>query len=234
MRKLDPACKFLGLVAMTLVLAFWHHPVLNLAVFALSMVCILCSGVSAKKLLLFLLPILLAALGMFVTGYRFSAGGGMPVNEAMLAVESSRFWNGMTLASRVLMFAGMGYLFALTTDRIPMVRSFQRRFHLPQIFAYGLLAAWGVFPQMMREYRRTRAAFRARGIRVFPVSPALLKPLLVKSVRWSEELAVAMESKGFDGHQKRSEFEPMNMRPADWVFLALTCVAFPVATVLLF
>lgn len=233
MRKLDPACKFVGLVAMTLVLAFWHHPVLNLAVFSLSMVCILCSGVQVKKLLLFLLPILLAALGMFVTGYRFSAGDGMPVNEAMLAVEDSRLWNGMTLASRVLMFAGMGYLFALTTDRIPMVRSFQRRFRLPQIFAYGLLAAWGVFPQMMREYRRTRAAFRARGIRVFPVSPSLLKPLLVKSVRWSEELAVAMESKGFDGHQKRSEFEPMRVRPADWVFLALTCAAFPIAIALL-
>ncbi|MFQ9915422.1 MAG: energy-coupling factor transporter transmembrane component T [Flavonifractor plautii] len=67
------------------------------------------------------------------------------------------------------------------------------------MFAYGLLAAWGILPNMMEEYKRTRAAFAARGIRVFPVSPALLKPLLVKSVRWSEELSIAMESRGFDG-----------------------------------
>ena len=40
-------------------------------------------------------------------------------------------------------YAGLGLTFALTTDRIRMVKSFQRQFHLPQVFAYGLLAAWG-------------------------------------------------------------------------------------------
>ena len=122
----------------------------------------------------------------------------------------------------MLAYAGAGYLFALTTDRLLMVRSFQRQFHLPQVFAYGLLAAWGVFPQMALEYRRTRAAFRARGIRVFPVSPALLKPLLVKSVRWSEALSMAMESKGFSRQPSRTDSDPVRVRPRDWLFLLLT------------
>ena len=222
MRTLNPAVKFIALLAVTLILAAKHDPILNFAVFLLSIAAILSARVKPRTLALLLLPILLAAAGMFFTGYRFHAGGDMPIRAEILDIGSSALWNGLTQASRVLAYAGAGYLFALTTDRLLMVRSFQRQFHLPQVFTYGLLAAWGVFPQMALEYRRTRAAFRARGIRVFPVSPALLKPLLVKSVRWSEALSMAMESKGFSGQSRRTDFDPVRVRPRDWLFLLLT------------
>jgi energy-coupling factor transporter transmembrane protein EcfT len=114
-----------------------------------------------------------------------------------------------------------------------MIRSFQKQFHMPQLFAYGLLAAWGIFPEMLQEYRRTKAAFRARGIRVFAVSPALLKPLLVKSIRWSEQLSVAMESKGFSGHQSRTEYDPVRVHPLDLLGVVVCCVAFPVVMAIL-
>ena len=170
-----------------------------------------------------ILPILLAATGMFFTGYRFSADASMPVAAADFLISDSRVWNGVAQASRVLAYAGVGFLFTLTTDRILMVKSFEKQFHLPQVWAYGLLAAWGVFPQAVQEYKRTRAAFRARGLKVFPISPALLKPLLVKSVRWSEELSIAMESKGFSGEEKRTEYMQVRVHARDWLFLIL-CV----------
>ncbi len=232
MRALNPACKFVGLLVATFVLAAVRSPWWNFAAFLLSMAAILAARVRPGKLLLLLIPVALAALGMFFTGYRFSADGSMPVRSDVFLVGSSQLWNGLLQASRVLAYAGLGYAFALTTDRIRMVRSFQRQFHVPQVFAYGLLAAWGVFPHMVQEFRRTRAAFRARGIRVFPVSPALLAPLLVKSVRWSEELAVAMESKGFAGSEPRTDFSPIRVRWFDWVFLAVCCLALPAAAVL--
>lgn len=231
MRSLNPACKFIGLLAATFVLASRRDPVWNLAAFVLSMAAILLARVRVRTLLLLLLPVALAALGMFFTGYRFAADGSMPVRADIFLVGGSRLWNGMLQASRVLAYAGLGYAFALTTDRIRMVRSFQRQFHVPQVFAYGLLAAWGVFPHMAQEFRRTRAAFRARGIRVLPFSPALLAPLLVKSVRWSEELSVAMESKGFSGKAVRSDFTPIRVRPRDWAFLAVCCLALPAAAI---
>ncbi|MBQ3574219.1 MAG: energy-coupling factor transporter transmembrane protein EcfT [Clostridia bacterium] len=219
MKRIDPALKFICLLAITVVMAWKYSLMLNIAVFLACLILIFAAGVPAKKTLLLLTPVFLAAAGMFFTGYRFSSGSGMPVNEAILHLGSSALANGLTQACRVLAYAGVGYLFALTTDRIAMVKSFRRRFHLPQVFAYGLLAAWGVFPRMMLEYRRTKAAFRARGIRVFPVSPALLRPLLVKSVRWSEALSVAMESRGFNSRAKRVEFEPPKFCTADWIFL---------------
>ncbi len=227
MRAWNPACKFIGLLSVTLVLAWWHHPVVNLVVFFLCLCLMLLSKVSPKGLCLGFLPIFLLAVGMFFTGYRFSATGNMPLKADTMVFYSSRFWNGMTLASRVLAYAAAGYLFALTTDRIYMIRSFQHQFHLPRIFAYGLLAAWGIFPEMLQEYKRTKAAFRSRGIQVFPISPALLKPLLVKSVRWSEQLAVAMESKGFSGDEPRTDYAPALVRPADLAGLAVCCLLFP-------
>ena len=55
-----------------------------------------------------------------------------------------------------------------------------------------------------------------------------MKPLLVKSVRWSEELAIAMESKGFSGEEKRTEYMEVRVHARDWLFLifcvALVCV----------
>ncbi len=233
MRSLNPACKFLGLLVVTFVLAARRDPLWNLVAFAISLCAILCARVRLKVFLLLLAPVLLAALGMFFTGYRFSATGAMPVRADAFLMGNTALWNGLLQASRVLAYAGLGYAFALTTDRIFLVRSFQRQFHLPQVFAYGLLAAWGVFPHMVQEFRRTKAAFRARGIRVFPVSPALLAPILVKSVRWSEELAVAMESKGFSGQAKRTDFSPVCIQKRDWGFLFCCCLLFPLAAVFL-
>ena len=222
MRQVNPAIKLITLLTVTLILAWHRNPVLN---FAVSMLCIgvmLRSRVRPRVLGLLLLPILLAAVGMFFTGFRFSADGGMPVRAENLLSGGSALWNGLTQASRVLAFGCVGYLFALTTDGITLVRSLQRQFRIPQVFAYGLLAAWGMFPHMVLEFRRTRAAFRARGLRPFPVSPTLLKPLLVKSVRWSEALAMAMESKGFSGDAVRSQMEPVVVKRSDWWFLVLT------------
>ena len=70
MRTLNPAMKFVTLLCVTFVLAFRYNPVLNLAVFVLCMAALLVSKVRLKTLGLLMLPILLAATGMFFTGYR--------------------------------------------------------------------------------------------------------------------------------------------------------------------
>ena len=221
MRAVNPACKFIGLLILTFALAWYHDPIFNLAAFVLSAALLLLARVKQKTLVYLSAPVFLFAAGMFFVGFRFSAGDSLPVSETTMAAASTSFRNGMIQASRVLAYAGIGFLFPLTTDRILLVRSFQKPFRLPQVFASGLLAAWGIVPHMIREYKRTRAAFLARGIRVFAVSPALLAPLLVKSVRWSEELSIAMESKGFSGKEKRTDFQPVRVRWYDRAFLGL-------------
>ena len=232
MKSLNPACKLIGLVVPTLLLAGLHHPAVNLAVFAVCLAALLLSRANVKVLAGALLPVLLVAVGMFSTGYHFHAGAGMPINAAAQALTGAAVWNGLVLGSRAgrrscpSPWSPGASTAVLTTDRILLVRSLQQQLRLPPVFAYGLLAAWGILPNMMEEYKRTRAAFAARGIRVFPVSPALLKPLLVKSVRWSEELSIAMESRGFDGRVPRTCSQPLRLRPVDVLFPILSCALF--------
>lgn len=52
MRSLNPACKFIGLLAVTFVLAALRDPVWNLAAFLASMALILLSRVRLRTLLL--------------------------------------------------------------------------------------------------------------------------------------------------------------------------------------
>lgn len=222
MNALNPVFKLLGILIPTLLLAVFHNPILNIIVFVLCIILILLSKGSPKRLFLLMLPILLVAVGMFFTGYHFQIQEGAPVNVDSLKLTSNAIWNGMTLSSRVLAYAGLGLLFVLTTNKIELIRSFQQQLHLPPIFAYGLLAAWNIFPNIMEEYKKTRAAFRSRGVNTFAISPALLKPMLVKAVLWSEALAVAMESKGFNSSAKRTEYYVMKITFKDLTFPLIT------------
>jgi energy-coupling factor transport system permease protein len=231
--SINPAVKFISLVVMTLVLAFFHDPLVNFIIFAVCAALIIVPGGKTKVFLGSMVPIVILAAGMFFTGYRFSADAGMPVKSDTMLFADSQLINGLILSSRVMVYAGIGFLFAFTTDRIEMIKSFEKQLHLPQLFAYGILAAWGMFPQMIFEYKRTIAAFRARGIKVFPVSPRVLKPLLVKSVRWSEELSVAMESKGFSGRDARTVHREIKIRKRDLLMLGFCCAVFPAIMVVI-
>lgn len=218
MNAMNPSCKLIGLGLLTVLLPFLHSGAVNLAVFLLCVLLLLLARQSPKKLAACLLPVLLVAAGMFFTGYYFHAGDGAPVRAGSLGIGGAAACNGLMLSSRVLVIAGLGLLLALTTDPVRLIQSMRQQLRLPAVFAYGLLAAWGIFPHVVREYRQARLAFRVRGVRVSPVSPALLRPLLVKTVRWSEALSVAMESKGFDGSAPRTTFEPVALRRADILF----------------
>ena len=233
MRSLNPAFKFIGLLFPTFFLAARPNPVVNFVVLFLCLILLLLSKVSIKTLALLFAPVILVAICAFSTGYHFSADAGLPVRATILHFNSSELYNGLLFASRVLAYAGLGLLFSLTTDRVLLIHSFRRQFRLPTVFAYGMLAAWGIFPHMAQEYKKTFAAFRARGLRVLPFSPSVLGPLLVKSIRWSEELSIAMESKGFSGNAPRSEFDPPKVRLCDYLFCMATCVVFPIFIILL-
>ena len=77
-----------------------------------------------------------------------------------------------------------------------------------------------------------RAEFEPQGIKVFPISPSLLAPLLVKSVRWSEELSIAMESKGFSAKAERTDAMPIQIHKRDVAFTVLCCLILPATAIL--
>jgi energy-coupling factor transporter transmembrane protein EcfT len=219
MRSINPACKLVGMVVLTMSLAVAQDWLANLVVFTLCMGLMWQTRVPARLVLIRLAPLVAVSAGMFMTGYRFASNPSTPDWIGGMIHLDPRVANGMLLSSRVLAYAGLGFLFACSTDKIDLVRSLQRQLQVPAMYAYSLIAAWNILPDLEHEYRRTRRAFQARGLYPQPFSPALLKPMLIKSVMWSQALAMAMESKGFDGHASRTERDIPAVKPHDVLFL---------------
>jgi energy-coupling factor transporter transmembrane protein EcfT len=220
MKSLNPTCKFFGILFPAIALAIFYVPELSFIVLA---VCLLLAGLSripARHILAVMLPAAILATGMFFTAYRFSSGTVIGAHRDMFT--DAGVYNGLILAGRLLAFSGLGMLFMLTTDKIAFIRSLNIQLKVPAKFAYGIIAAWGMFPKMVSEYAKTRAAFRARGLRAGWISPSLLLPLLVKSVRWSEAIAIAMESKGFGETDLRTQYYEFKIGTADILFPVVT------------
>ena len=230
MKSINPSFKFIGILAPTIFLALYYRPFMNLAVFGVCLLLLLLSQIEMVKIAKFLAPIMVAAIGMFFTGYYYGSDASQTLNQQFMANDD--IYNGLQLSSRVLAFAGLGILFILTTDKIEFVRSLEQQCRLPAKFAYGLMAAWGIMPNIRLEYMRTRAAFYARGLYPLAFSPSLLIPLFVKAVRWSEALSAAMESKGFDESSCRTRYYELKPSVKDYLFVVIFCASMVCGVVL--
>lgn len=240
MRSLNPGVKLLALVVASLVLSVTFNTRVNVAVAALALVTTaLTPRVNRKALACALVPFALTAAALFMTGLLYGAGGGA---EAGASVSSDFFgqrtlfasdWSTAgQLASRVLAYGGLGMVFAFTTDAFELVMSLMQQFRLPAKFAYGVLAAYHFFPTVRSECQSVGVALRVRGVRVGPLSSRRVVPMLAHALERSEALAMAMESRGFEGDAPRRVAFEVPLRARDLVFAVGLNVAIVAALLL--
>lgn len=219
--KLNPFWKALTVTLGAIILSFSYTVFLNLAVFAFSLTMVLlCSYTRKIKVLKLLLPVVVLAVSLLLTGVFFSKGdsSGVTGSIGVAAIKIGSLYNGLQLATRVLAFAGLGLMFSLTTDAQEFINSLIHQAHLPVKFAYGTLAAVHLLPNIKKEYMDARSALCARGAKVnaFSIKPLFL--MLVHSIQWSETLAIAMESKGFCPESPRTSYHIPKVRWYDIAF----------------
>jgi energy-coupling factor transport system permease protein len=206
MKNLNPTVKAFTSLFVALVISFQDNLFLN-CVLGILCFCIVFWYVAFKRFLFLLFWISLSALGLFFTGMLYQKAGG-----------GSAIIYGLRLASRLYGFAGLGLLFSTTTEIKTFIYSLEQQVHLSPTFAYGILAAFHMLPILPNELRNIKNSCASRGIPVSVFSVKLLFPLLVKSIRWSENLAWAMESKGFDATAKRTQTVTLRVRFPDYVY----------------
>ncbi len=238
MRSLNPGVKLAALIVASLILSVTFNTRVNLAVFAVAFVATVVSpGTNRKGLALAMLPFAITAAALFFMGLMYGSGG-----NASAAIEADAFgqrtlfasdWTtAAQLASRVMAYGGLGLAFAFTSDAFELVMSLMQQFRLPPKFAYGVLAAYHFFPVVRDEYGEVGLALRVRGVRVGPLSPRRVIPMLAHALERSESLAMAMESRGFeDGRERRCAFE-VPLRARDLVFAIGLNAAIAVALIL--
>lgn len=238
LRSLNPGVKLLVLIVASLVLSVTFNVRVNLAVFVVFLVLTLVTpGTNRKGLLLGLLPFFLTAAALFMTGLLYGASGGSSAGVEIDALGqrtlfASNWETAAQLASRVLAYGGLGMSFAFTSDAFGLVMSLMQQFRLPPKFAYGVLAAYHFFPVVRDEYSQVGCALRVRGVRVGPLSPRRVIPMLAHALERSESLAMAMESRGFEDGERRQLAFRVPLRVRDIVFAVGLNVAIVAALVL--
>jgi len=105
---------------------------------------------------------------------------------------------------------------------------------VPYPFAFVLSASMQFIPVLVRRLRNIRDAQRARGI---PIEgrlnllihfPALAGPLLIQAFKFADELAEAMEARGFGIPGRRFRHEPRFQR-VDWVVVVISVIVLAMA-----
>lgn len=202
-RGINPSAMSIGLILATILLAFQFRWTLNIGVFILCQCAVLLHR-PTKTYGKFLLLLLFVGVSLFFTGYYYHSPDSLGLSADYW--QNSALQTGLLLSSRALAFGGLGMVFAFLQDRVACIQSYEQQLHLPRTFAYSVMAAWSILPKMRDEYAKVRLALQARGVRISPFSLQVLKIMLVKTVRWSDYLAMAMISKGFTDRGPRTNW----------------------------
>lgn len=185
-------------------------------------------GVLARRIA----PFVLAAVGIALVNLLFSTHNPDPAATEILRLGPLRITEEALVAAaglgaRIGAIVSVGAVFSLTTDVTTLVDSLVQLGRVSPRFAYGALAAYQAIPRLVEDLGTLRAARRLRGLRQW--DPRLLVGLLVRAIRHADQLAVAMDARGF-GTGPRTTYRPIAWAPLD---LALGLAALAILAVTL-
>jgi energy-coupling factor transport system permease protein len=175
-------------------------------------------GVLARRLAL----LALAALGIATTNLLFSGHNPDPAATELLRIGPLRLTieaveAAAGIGARVISIVSVGAVFALTTEATRIVDALVQLAHVSPRFAYGALAAYQAVPRLAGDLATLRSARRLRGLREW--HPSLLVGLLVRAIRHADQLAIAMDARGF-GSGTRTTYRPIRWTILDAAVLA--------------
>lgn len=220
LEKINPFIKVVTILVCGILMALTSSWKLNLAVLIAALLALLLlSNCKLSSLVKMFVPVILLAGAVFVSGMSY----GKSAAQSASIYDVASMDSALLLSTRILAYVGMGMVFALSTDQKEFIMSLMHQAHVKPKFAYGVLAAVNLIPTLRREWDEVNLAYRARKKRtgLLPIGP--LFNTLVNGIRWSENVAMAMESKGFDGDGSRTFAITTRVRAGDICF-AVLCI----------
>lgn len=227
--EINPFVKGITVIVCGILLAFtssWKMNVITMLVCLMALA--LLSHCKWSPMIKILLPTLLIAAAVFVSGLRFGqASGGMEHLYSAGTLPAA-----LLMSTRILAYVALGILFMFSTNQDEFVMSLMQQAKLKPKFAYGVLAAVHLLPVLQREWQEVRLAYQVRGYKTGIFSFGPLFNTLVNSIRWSENVAMAMESKGFDGDGTRTFAITTTVKFKDIIF-CIICISLTITGMIL-
>lgn len=230
LEKVNPTIKSIVIILCCVLMAVGGSWKINVAVIISCVISLmLLSRCKLGTLIGLYTPLLFLGGAIFLSNL-VTAGTAVAGQEG---IDMASFDTALLLGTRILSYASFGILFGLTTENKVFAMSLMHQLHLPPKFAYGVLAALHLVPALRREWDEVQLAYAVRQKKtgLLPLGP--LFNTLVNGIRWSENVAMAMESKGFDGDGKRTFYIETPVRTGDLIYAAVSLVIMIVFVLLL-
>ncbi len=236
---LNPRMKLLSLL-LVLALLFSLQSYAGLVVlFFIALILITTTRVPFRYFLRGLRPILYIALFALIIYFFFTSGGVVLLRVGFITVESEGVREGTFIILRLVTLVFYSLLLTLTTT--PLSLTYGLSYFLKPLRYIGMpteevamimAIALRFIPTLMEESQRLMRAQVSRGAdfesgsifrRAKSLVP-LIVPLFVGAFRRADELALAMEARGYRIGARRTRMYEDSIAPRDWLILAVLLV----------
>ncbi|MEM5590852.1 energy-coupling factor transporter transmembrane component T [Niallia circulans] len=146
---------------------------------------------------------------------------------AWFQVTEESINSGLLIAMRMLAFVTIGLLFTTTTNLYELMMSLIHQWKLSPKWAYGMMAGFRCIPMFQSDLAQLKEAHRIRGYKHSGTWKAFLRyavPLLTQAIRRSEQMAMAMEVRGFTGEKDRTYFQKTSITLFDYLYFSMMIV----------
>ncbi len=237
--RLNPRLKILILVLILVLLFLLETFGALLASLATALAMFVLAGIPFSYLMRGLRPIFYIAFFALIIYFFFTSGGVVLLRIGFITVESEGVEQGLFIVARLVALVLFSLLVTLTTTPLSLTHGMGyflkplRYVGLPtEEVAMIMAVALRFIPTLMEESQRLMRAQLARGadfetgsiFRKAGNMVPLIVPLFVSAFRRADELAMAMEARGYRIGARRTRMHEDIITFKDWGALALVLV----------
>ena len=237
--RLDPRSKLVAMILL-IIIAFWaNNPITNLILFIATGIFVVLSAVPLSFFIKGLRSMFF--LIAFTTLFQlfFISGGHVLFEMGFIKITSYGIEQAGIIFCRFVLIIFFSTLLTLTTMPLSLATAVEsllgplKRFKVP-VHEIGLMLSMSLrfVPTLMDDTIRIMNAQKARGVdfgegnviqKVKAMIPILI-PLFATSLKRADSLATAMEARGYQGGNGRSQYRQLNWMNRDSIALLFVCV----------
>ncbi|MFY0544869.1 energy-coupling factor transporter transmembrane component T family protein [Brevibacillus sp. H7] len=234
LHRLDPRSKMLFMILFATLVFFANTPVTYGLLLIFALLCLWVSRISASYILKSLQPVWILLLFTVVLHLLVTKGGAVYFQWGWLTVEEEGVRQAVYMSLRLGLLVIMSALLTLTTSPIDLTEGLERllgpakKIGVPvHEIALMLSIALRFIPTLLEETDKIIKAQMARGAdfesgnlirRAKNLIPIAI-PLFIGAFRRAEELALAMEARGYRGGEGRTRLRKLSFSWRDGVIL---------------
>ena len=237
--RLDPRSKLVAMILLIIIVFWANNPITNLILFIATGIFVILSEVPLSFFIKGLRSMFF--LIAFTTLFQlfFISGGHVLFEMGFIKITSYGIEQAGIIFCRFVLIIFFSTLLTLTTMPLSLATAVEsllgplKRFKVP-VHEIGLMLSMSLrfVPTLMDDTIRIMNAQKARGVdfgegnviqKVKAMIPILI-PLFATSLKRADSLATAMEARGYQGGNGRSQYRQLNWMNRDSIALLFVCV----------